>query len=153
MYRDNSLVFAEAQAITVAAVSQNVVDMGAVRDIGTGEPIFLVVVVLVAFTAGGITLTVTLQGDSTAALPSPKTKDVMILPALTAAGAIYYSQLDPSGMSGNSLNSTGQPLSQRYLRLNFTPTGGTFTTCTVTAFIAHTIQQVNYYASGFVAAA
>lgn len=153
MIRDNQLVFSEGQAITAAADSTNVIDTSIIRDLGTGGELFLVICVLVAFTAGGITLTVTLKGDTTAAFPSAKTQDLMILPALTAAGAIYYAGLSSVGMSGNVLNSTGQPLSQRFLKLTYTPNGGNLTTGTITAFLCNGIQQVNMYASGFVASA
>jgi hypothetical protein len=41
MMLDNALIFSDAQDLTETAVSTNVLDMGVARDLGTGEPMWL----------------------------------------------------------------------------------------------------------------
>ena len=48
MYVDAQLLFSDAQAVTAAAASTNSIDLGAVRDIGTGEELYVVCVCDVA---------------------------------------------------------------------------------------------------------
>ena len=80
MIMDAQLLFSDAQAITAAAGSTNTIDLGAVRDIGTGENLYLVVTVDVAFTDGSSnsTLTVALEGDSTTTITPDGTVDFLL---------------------------------------------------------------------------
>ena len=133
MYLDAQLLFSDAQAVTAAAGSDNTIDLTAVRDIGTGEPLYIVVVVDVAFTDGSSdsTLTVALEGDSTTTFTPDATRDLFTFAALSAAGTVRYSPLVPGGA----------PEQYRYIRLKYTPANGNLTTGSLTAFITRDIQK------------
>jgi hypothetical protein len=141
MIQDALLLFSDAQAITAAAASDSTVDLGAVRDIGTGESLYVVVAVDTAFTDGSSdsTLTVALQGDSTSSFSPDGTQDLFTIPALAAAGNVYYARLDPGAA----------PLQYQYVRLYYTPNNGNLSTGAVTAFITHDIQKYVSYAKGY----
>lgn len=138
MILDSQLLFSDAQAITAAAASTNSVDLGAVRDIGTGEQLYVFVQIDVAFTDAGSdsTLTVSLEGDSTTTFTPDGTDTLFTIPALAAAGNIYYARLNPSANA----------LQFRYIQLRFTPNNGNLSTGTVTAGIVHNIQKYTSFA-------
>ena len=138
MYVDSQLLFCDALAITSAVGSTNTIDLSAVRDIGTGKTLYVVVTVDVAMTDGSSnsTLTVALEGDSTTTITPDGTQDLFTIPALSAAGSIFYAALDPGAA----------PLQFQYIRLKFTPNTGDLTTGTFTAFIAMDIQKFTSYA-------
>ena len=139
MIIDAQLLFSDSQDITGgASTSTNTLDMGAVRDIGTGEPLYLWINVEVAFTGASVTLVVALQGDSTTTITPDGTENVLIIPALAAAGAIYFVRLRPAS----------DPLQYRYLRLAYTPTGGAASlgAGTISAGLTHDIQRAVHYA-------
>jgi len=77
MYVDSQNEFADSQAVTVDAISTNVIDLEAtntLKNIGAGEPVYLVVQTDTTFTSSGTpTLTVTLESDSTANLATSAT--------------------------------------------------------------------------------
>lgn len=141
MYVDSQLLFSDAQALTSAVGSTNTIDLSAVRDIGTGKRLYVVVTVDVAFTdaSSNSTLTVALEGDSTTTFTPDATDTLFTMAALSAAGSIYVAALDP-GMAS---------LQFQYIRLKYTPNNGDFTTCTLTAFLAMDIQQYKSYAKGY----
>jgi hypothetical protein len=138
MILDNELMFSSSQAITAAAGSTNTIDLSAVRDIGTGEELYLMINVEVAFTDGSSdsTLSVALEGDSTTTFTPDATETLLTIPALAAAGNTYYVRLSPG--SG--------PLQYRYIRLLYTPNNGNLTTGTLSAGIVHGIQKATLYA-------
>ena len=142
MILDAQLQFSDAQAITAAAGSTNTIDLTGVRDIGTGEAMYVVVSVDVAFTDAGSdsTLTVALEGDSTTSFTPDGTRDLFIIPALAAAGNIYFTKLSPGS----------DPLQFQYIRLKYTPNNGNLTTGTVTAELVHDIAKYTSYAKGYV---
>jgi hypothetical protein len=75
MYMDGQLIFSDAQAITVDAISTNVIDLGAtntLKDIGAGVPLYLVIQIGVAWAAAG-TVTFSLESDSTVDLATSAT--------------------------------------------------------------------------------
>lgn len=125
MFLDAHNYFSDAQAITAAAGSTNTIDLGAVRDIGTGENVYVFVSVDVAFTDAGSdsTLTVALEGDSTTTFTPDGTQDLFTIPALAAIGNIYYAKLSPGSA----------PLQYQYIRLKYTPNNGNLSTGSVTA--------------------
>ena len=141
MILDAQLLFSDAQAITAAAGSTNTIDLGAVRDIGTGEPLYVVVSVDVAFTDGSSdsTLTVALEGDSTTSFTPDGTENLGVIPALAAIGDTFIYRLDPGSL----------PLQYQYVRLKFTPNNGNLTTGSVTAVLAHNVQKWKAYAKGY----
>lgn len=73
MYVDNEQAFSIAQALTATAVSTNVIDLGADRDIGKGEPMAVVINVVVAADVANAneTYQFDVQTDALAAMGSP----------------------------------------------------------------------------------
>lgn len=56
MYVDNNLMMSDAQAVTASAASTKSIDTGlALRDIGSGEPVYLLIKVDTTATSGGTT--------------------------------------------------------------------------------------------------
>jgi hypothetical protein len=141
MYVDSQLLFSSAQAITAAAASTNVVDLGAVRDIGSGEALYLVVVVTTAMTdaSSDSTITVAMEGDSTTTITPDGTENVLLIPALSAVGATFFAALNPGSL----------PLQYRYVRLLYTPTGGDLSTGSFTAFLTKDIAKYKAYAKAY----
>lgn len=138
MYVDAQLMFSDAQAVTAAAGSDNTIDLSAVRDIGTGDPLYIVVLVDVAFTDGSSdsTLAVALEGDSTTSFTPDATRDLFTFAALSAAGTVKIAPFHPGG----------GPEGYRYIRLKYTPANGNLTTGSLTAFITRDIQRYVPYA-------
>jgi hypothetical protein len=143
MMLDKQLLFSEAQAITAAADSTNVIDLGVARSIGVGEELYIFIEVDVAFTdsSSDSTLTVNLVTDDNASLSSDSTIQTLVtIPALAAAGTQYIVRL-PIG--------TTVPY-ERYIGLVYTPNNGNLTTGSITAGIVKDPQRnLPYYASGF----
>lgn len=140
MFLDAQLLFSDAQAVTAAAASTNSIDLGAVRDIGTGENLYLVVTVDVAMTDTGSdsSLAVAIEGDSTTTFTPDGTHTVFTIPAVSAAGAIFVHKLDPSSAA----------LQYRYIQLKYTPNNGNLTTGSFTSFLTKDIQRYVSYADG-----
>lgn len=138
MYLDAHNQFSDEQAITAAADSTNIIDLGINRDIGTGEPLYLVVVVDIALTDAGddSVITVALQGDSTSTITPDGTEDVITIPALTAAGKIFFARLAPGSA----------PLQYQYINIKYSPSNGSLTTGSFTSFLTHDIDKWKAYA-------
>lgn len=141
MYVDSQLLFSSAQAITAAAGSTNTLDLGAVRDIGTGEPLYLVVVVTTALTDSGSdsSVTVAMEGDSTTSFTPDGTENVLLVPAVAAAGDTFFAALNPGSL----------PLQYQYVRLLYTPNNGNLTTGSFTAFLTKDIAKYKAYAKNY----
>lgn len=143
MILDKQLMFSDAQAVTAAAASTNVVDIGSAKDIGVGDALFLVVLCTVAMTDGSSdsTLAVTLRTDdalSGTALESATTlATIGTFAAVAAAGTRLIYRLPP-GLAY-----------QRYLDVYYTPANGNLTTGTFSAFLVSDVQLDSYYPSGF----
>lgn len=135
---DKENMFSDAQAITAAAKSTNVIDLSdAGRDIGVGENLYVGVFVSTAFTDAGSdsTLTVDLEQDDDSGMASPvKVQEVGILPALAAIGAKIISRIDPL------------KITERYLQLSYTPNNGNLTTGAVKAYLVKDIDAFKAYA-------
>lgn len=137
MYVDAQQLFSDAQALTVTAVSTNLIDHGQDRNLGIGTPLVVVVGVDVS-AAGGGTLTVAIQADDNSGFASPAT--VMTSAALAAAtlvaGYIFV------------LPVPADTLTERFMRLNYTL--ATMTGITVTAYLAMLLQvyAAPQYAAG-----
>lgn len=138
MIMDAQNLFSDAQAVTAAAASTNLLDLGAVRDIGVGKTIYLVASVDVAFTDAGSdsALVVTVETDDNEAFSSPAlaVQTVGTFAALSAAGTRLIVQLAPGAIV------------QRYMRVFYTPTNGNLTTGSVTTFLALGIDAYRPYA-------
>lgn len=137
MILDAQNLFSDAQAITAAAASTNYIDLGAARNIGVGEPLFVVVTVDVAFTdaSSDSTLTVALEGDSSTTFTPDGSQTLFTIPALAAAGAKYTARISPDFASN-----------YRYMQLKYTPNNGNLTTGSVTAALVHGVDAVSHYA-------
>jgi len=146
MYQDINLQLSAAQAVTVTALSTNVVDLGAaVRDMGKGERIQIDIRVGTAVTAAGAA-TVTFQvqvADTPNMVTNVQTvvQSDAIPKALLVAGAtipITIDRADPY-------------VGRRYLAINYVVGTGPLTAGTFTAGIVKEIQDPQTsLASGFV---
>lgn len=143
MILDSQLLFSDAQALTATAVSTNVIDLGADRDIGVGEPMAVVVSVDVAadFTTADETYQIDVQTGSTV---TPTTVIARRIPVVTATPA-------------TNVLATGKKIviplphdNERYLRLNYT-LGGTTPTLTVTSWLSplSMVDSNQQYPDGF----
>ncbi len=142
MILDRQNCFSDGQALSGAgsAASTDLIDLGAIRQIGVGEPLYVVVNLPVA--AGGTTptLAVALQTDDNSSFSSPTaafTSPTYAAAALVA-GAQFVYPIPPTGM-------------ERYVRLNYT-LGGTSPTATVDAHIVTSAQLDTMYPGNFVVA-
>ena len=139
MYVDALLLFSDAQALTAAAASTSSVDLGAVRNLGVGEPLYVVLVVDTALTDTGSnsTVTVDLQGDSTTTFTPDGTQTLFTIAATAAAGTTYIARVSP-GLAAN----------YRYLQLYYTMNNGDLSAGAVTTFLTHDVQAFTAYADG-----
>jgi hypothetical protein len=63
---DSNLRFSNEQAITVSAISTNIIDGKALRDMGRGQPIYLNIYLTTVFTTSANSLTIKLVSSSAA---------------------------------------------------------------------------------------
>ena len=149
MYVDKQEEFSDAQAVTVTAISTNVLDLtqgyGSLTtiDIGTGEDMYLVVNVLAAFTAGGAaTMVVELLSDSTENLATSPTTHwtsaTIAVATLVAGYEICKIKIPPA-----------PPMYERYLGVRYTVATGPMLTGTVDAILVKDIQSNRAYPGAF----
>lgn len=139
MYLDQNLVLSDAQAVTATAASTKSIDFAhALRHIGDGEPIELVVVVKTALLASGgaATLTVALQDSADNSSFSTVVTGPAIAKASLVAGYELLRITLPKGL-------------QRYIQVYYTATTNDFTSGTVDAFLTLDRQNNVARASGF----
>jgi len=139
MMYDKLNAFGTDQAVTATAASTDIVDLGAARDMGNGEPLELVILVTETVTAAGAaTVTFTLETDDNAGFSSTF--------VLASSGAMAKAVLT----AGTEVLRVKVPLdAERYLRTNYTVATGPLTAGKFTAFLAHDRQASRAYASGF----
>lgn len=137
--------FSDAQAVTSTAISTNVIDLGpttdnATRDIGTGEPLYLVVRTNTAATDSGsdATLTVSLESDTAEALNSAAvvhyTTGALTFATFSVAGAVLACVRLPAGDY------------KRYLGVRYTVASGPLTAGKFDAFLTHDVDKWAPYA-------
>lgn len=144
MITDKLNTFSNGQAVTATAASTDVLDLGPLthgntrRDIGAGEPIYLVVATLVAATAAGAATTnIQLQtSDDNATWVTLFDSGSLALAQLTA-GSRPVQVAVPRGV-------------RRYLRLNYVIGTGPLTAGSFWAGLVKDVQDNTKYASGFV---
>lgn len=142
MILDAQLEFSSEQAVTAAAASTNIVDLGVARDIGVGEETYIRIGVTETMddTGDDSTLAVTLETDDNEAFASASTIATLVtIPAVTLAGTEYYIKL-PIAIT---------QAYQRYIRLQYTPSGGDLSAGKFDANIVKDIQKYTDYPSGY----
>ncbi|MEX2991182.1 Bbp16 family capsid cement protein [Serratia fonticola] len=144
MILDYLNMFSQAQAVTVTAVSTDVIDLGPlsggndVRDIGPGYPIeFLAQVATTATAAGAATVTISLQ--------TSKTSDFATATTLLQTSAIPVADLKV----GYRYVATVPHGVQRYLRVNYAVATGPLTAGALTTGLLLDSDAHRTYASGF----
>lgn len=140
MIFDAQNLFSDAQAITAAAASTNIIDLGSARNIGVGENLYVGVTIDTTFadTGSNSTLTVALEGDSTTSFTPDGTQTLFTIHALAAAGSKYFARINPDFASN-----------YRYIRLYYTPNNGDLSAGAVTAFLTHGIDAQTNYPKGY----
>ena len=130
MLIDAALLFSDEQAVTDAAASTNYLDQVAAKYLGTGKPLYVVIVVDVTISAYAVT--VSLYGDSTTTFTPDGSATLGVIPASSAAGTVFVFPVPPDVVK------------YRYLELYYTPStalsAGKFT-----AFITDTPQAYTSY--------
>lgn len=137
MITDSALVFSSSQAVTASAASTDYLDLGAIRDIGTGENLYLVVSCTVAMTDSGSdsTVTVTIETDDNSSFSSATAAQTIgTFAAVSAVGTKLVARLQPF------------KINERYARVYYTLANGNLTTGSFDALIVKDIDAQAYYA-------
>lgn len=143
MILDKELEFSDGQAVTSTAISTNVIDLGAtdntLRDIGTGQDVYLVVQTRTAATdtSSDATLTVTLESDSTANLATSATVHF-------STGALAFAAFSVAG-TAIAVVRLPNALYRRYLGVRYTVASGPLTAGQFDAFLTKDIQAFRPY--------
>lgn len=139
MILDNNLMMSDAQAVTATAASTKSIDtQHALRDIGDGEPIELVVQVKETLLASGgaATLTVALQDSDDNSSFASVVVGAAIAKASLLAGYELLRITLPKGL-------------RRYIQVHYTATTNNFTSGSVNAFLVLDRQSNVARPSGF----
>ena len=124
--------------------SESIVDLGTARDIGEGEPLYIVFTVTEAFVGAGATVAINCVVSAATALTTPTTVGSI---AATAVGSLtlgtqFVVRINPLVAS----------LGLRYLGVIYTIATATTTAGTMTAHVVTNFQDgKKFYASGFTA--
>lgn len=137
--------FSDAQAVTSTAISTNVIDLGPVtdntlRNIGVGNPVWLIVKTntTATDTSSDATLTITLESDSTADLATSATVHY-------STGAIAFANF---ATAGTVLVAVMLPSSlyEQYLGIRYTVASGPLTAGAFDAFLVKDADLYRAYA-------
>lgn len=141
MIGDALLKFSAAQAITATAASTSSIDLSSARNVGIGEPMYVVVTCDVAMTDAGSdsTVTVSLDYDSTTSFTPDSTQVIGTFSALSPVGSKLIARISP--LAGNS--------NFRYAQLNYTVANGNLTTGSFTAAIVANADLYISYPKGY----
>lgn len=151
MYVDKQAEFSDAQAVTATAISTNVMDLisnssgkNPLRDIGTGEDVYLVVLTQTAATdtSSDATLTVTLESDSTVDLATSATVHF-------STGALAFAAFSPAGTVLAAVK-LPQGNYERYLGVRYTVAAGPLLTGNFDAFLTTDVSAWRAYARNYV---
>lgn len=138
---DQAMMFSNAQAVTGAAISDNIIDLSAVRELGNGpRPLYLVSIVTTTFTDSGdnSNMTVKLQTDSVSAFNSAtNTQTLGVFATNTAAGSYLVAQVGPFNAG------------EQYLGVYYDVGNGNFTAAAVTTFLTPDITAWVPTAKGY----
>ena len=144
MILDERLEFADAAAIALnignaIAPNTDVIDLGAtptLRDIGNGEPMYLVLQVDTAFVGAGASITFDLVSDSTANLATSKTTHATTGAIAVATWAAGYTKVIPLPVEATY---------ERYLGLWMTVATANVTAGKLNAFLTHDVAKWTAY--------
>ena len=136
--------FSDAQAVTSTAISTNVIDLNSsyntLRDIGAGEPIYLVISTQTTCTdsSSDATVTFSLESDSTADLATSATVHF-------TTGAKAFATY---ATAGTTVVATALPLGEyeRYLGVRYTVASGPLTAGNFDAFLTLDVAKYKAYA-------
>jgi hypothetical protein len=133
--------FSTLQAVTAAAVSTDVVDLGATYDFGAGEPIWAVFRVGTAADSSGDAATVNfeIEGSTDAAFTSPIT--------LAETGAVAQAALTANTTVAKLRLASTTPI--RYMRARYNVAVANLTAGTFDAFLVKDIDNYHAYANGY----
>ena len=147
MHLDAQNMFSDAQAVTTTAISTNVIDLGpttdnTTRDVGTGEPLYLVITVDTPPTSGGAaTAQFTLASGDTASIATNGTASVhfqtkaFTIAEMTAGAVLAAVALPIEGVAY-----------KRYLGILQTTATAAFTGGKINAFLTHDVAKYKAYA-------
>ena len=139
MYVDSQLQFSDAQAVTAAAASTNYLNLSAVRDVGTGRDLYVVVSVQTTLEDGGSNTgtDVYLRGDSDGSSFTPDGSQLLFsFDDGDVAGTVKFAKIDPGSLATQ----------YQYVQLYFDPQGANLTAGKFDAFITTDIQKYKAYA-------
>lgn len=140
MIMDAQHLFSDSQALTSSGASTNVIDLGADRNIGMGEPMCVMISLDVAADGGNSdeTYTAAIQTDDNSGFSSATTLETLTITRGDAAGTKYFHVFKPDS------------LVEQYLRINYT-LGGTTPSVTLTAHLVPLsfVEKYVSYADGF----
>ena len=152
MLLDTMLQFSNNQAVTASAASTYGIDIGIGRNLGAGEPLFLVTVLTADMTDVGsdTTITPTLRTSATATGSGSGLNGSIALtgsittlltqttfPALSKAGTKVINYLPPSDSY------------EQYLDVYYTAANGNLTTGNFTSFICKDTDLQHFYPAGY----
>lgn len=150
MYIDKHAEFSDAQAVTATAISTNVMDLisnasgkNPLRDIGTGQDVYLVILTQAAATDSGsdATLAITLESDSTENLATSPTvhfsTGTLAFAAFSPVGTVLAAVKLPAGSY------------ERYLGVRYTVAAGPLTAGAFDAFLTTDVQAWRAYARNY----
>ena len=139
MYIDRQNLFGQDQAVTASAASTDHIDLGAVRDIGNGGALEILVLCTEDVTAAGAaTVTVALQSDDNASFSSPA--NLVLSDAIPKASLVAGAQVLRVAVPYGT---------ERYLRLFYTVNTGPLTAGKFTSGLIPQRQANVAYASGY----
>jgi hypothetical protein len=144
MLLDSLLEFSDAQAVTSTAISTNVIDLGPVspnttRDIGAGEPVYLVIQTETTCTdtSSDATVAFTLESDSTADLATSATVHFSTGAKAFATYATAGTQVVVTRLPGGEY--------EQYLGVRYTVASGPLTAGKFNAFLTKDVQNWRSY--------
>lgn len=139
MIIDVNSKLSNAQAITANAVSDNVIDFGAGRYIGTGTPVYLVMQVTTTFTDSGdnSNCTVDWQSSANANMAGATNTSLAVFVTNSASGTMKIVPLAPALQDA------------RYGALYYRMGNGDLTAGAMTSFLTTDPQSVNNMAKGY----
>lgn len=139
MIQDAQNQFSNSQAVTAAAASTNIIDLGIARNIGVGDNLYLIVDVTVAMTDtnSNSALRVDVETCSSAAFGTNAVAQTFTIPAVSAIGYQLAQRLQPGAVN------------ERYVRLKYTPTTDNLTAGSFTAVLVKDSDQFTAYKKGY----